>query len=67
MQAPWRAQIPNANKAVVEELVGKLEQVGSKTTSSSAQGLAKPVDFAAAEQGGNAVAAQLIVQLTRSR
>lgn len=55
-QAPGAGQIPNANKAVVEELVGKLEQVGSKTASSSAQGLAKPVDFAAAEQGGNAVA-----------
>ncbi len=55
VQAPGAAQTPNANKAVVEELVGKLEQVGSKTTSSSAQGLAKPVDFAAAEQGGNAV------------
>jgi len=59
VQAPGAAQTPNANKAVVEELVGKLEQVGSKTTSSSAQGLAKPVDFAAAEQGGNAVASSV--------
>lgn len=53
VQAPGATQTPNANKAVVEELVGKLEQVGSKTTSSSAQGLAKPVDFAAAEQGAD--------------
>jgi len=43
--------VPAANKAVVEKLVGELEQVGSKTASSSAEGMAKPVDFAAAEQG----------------
>lgn len=36
---------PSASKAVVEQLVGQLEQVGSKTASSSASGLAKPVDF----------------------
>lgn len=53
-QTPGATQTPNANKALVEELVGKLEQVGSKTASSSAQGLAKPVDFAAAEQGADA-------------
>lgn len=53
-QLPAATQAPNANKAVVEELVGKLEQVGSKTASSSAAGLAKPVDFAAAEQGADA-------------
>lgn len=38
-------QPPPASKAVVEELVGQLETVGSKTASSSASGLAKPVDF----------------------
>ncbi|RVU40354.1 hypothetical protein EOE67_07095 [Rheinheimera riviphila] len=37
--------VPSASKAVVEQLVGQLEQVGSKTASSSASGLAKPVDF----------------------
>ena len=36
---------PPASKAVVEQLVGQLETVGSKTASSSASGLAKPVDF----------------------
>lgn len=35
----------SASKAVVEELVGQLETVGSQTASSSATGLAKPVDF----------------------
>lgn len=35
----------SASKAVVEELVGQLETVGSKTASSSATGLAKPIDF----------------------
>jgi septal ring-binding cell division protein DamX len=38
-----------ANKAVVEQLVGQLEQVASKTASSSASGLAKPVDFSTQE------------------
>ena len=52
VQTPDLAQSTKANKAVVEQLVGQLEQVGSKTASSSAEGLAKPVDFAAAEQGG---------------
>jgi len=41
--------VPAASKAVVEQLVGQLEQVGSKTTSSSASGLAKPIDFSAQE------------------
>jgi len=36
---------PPASKAVVEQLVGQLETVGSKTASSAASGLAKPVDF----------------------
>lgn len=36
---------PPASRAVVEELVGQLETVASKTASSSASGLAKPVDF----------------------
>lgn len=36
---------PPASKTVVEQLVGQLETVGSKTASSSASGLAKPVDF----------------------
>jgi energy-coupling factor transporter ATP-binding protein EcfA2 len=36
---------PPASKAVVEQLVGQLETVGSKTASSAATGLAKPVDF----------------------
>ncbi len=49
------AAVPGANKAVVEKLVGELEQVGSKTASSSAEGMAKPVDFASAEQGQTAV------------
>lgn len=52
VQTPDLTQSTKANKAVVEQLVGQLEQVGSKTASSSAEGLAKPVDFAAAEQGG---------------
>lgn len=46
--------MPSPAKAVVEKLVGTLEQVGSKTASSSAEGMAKPVDFAAAEQGQTA-------------
>ncbi len=41
--------VPAASKAVVEQLVGQLEQVGSKTASSAASGLAKPIDFSAQE------------------
>jgi len=36
---------PPASRAVVEQLVGQLETVWSKTASSSASGLARPVDF----------------------
>ena len=47
--APELTPQPAASKAVVEQLVGNLEQVGSKTASSSATGLAKPVDFSGEE------------------
>lgn len=56
--------VPAANKAVVEKLVGELEQVGSKTASSSAAGMAKPVDFAAAEQGQAVATEQPVVEPT---
>ena len=45
---------PSASKAVVEQLVGQLETVGSKTASSSASGLARPVDFSEGSQTTNA-------------
>lgn len=41
---------PPASRAVVEQLVGQLETVGTKTASSAASGLARPVTFSEGTQ-----------------